>query len=240
MDEKSLKTSWQQRIIIGTIAVMLVLSTVLIYVFIVLNNNGSSSSTSQDEQILALSNEYDAKNAELTEAAKPLSEKYFPEMNKFKSEVKAYNSANANAEGLKTKDLKQGSGRTLGDDDTNYAAYYIGWCSDGSIFDSSFDSNDDPTSLKAPLDPSLGLIEGWNQGVVGMQLGGIRQISIPGSLAYGDTRDDICDGANSPLKFIVMAIEKDAKIDQINAELDEIYMKLYALYYGNSGNGSLQ
>lgn len=234
MDEKSLKTSWQQRLIIGVIAVLLLASTFLVYLFVVMNNGGSSSSTSQDEQILALTNEYDAKNAELEEAAKPLSEKYFSNFSGYKSEVKAYNSAAANADGLQLKDLKQGTGKELTEGDTEYSAYYIGWCSDGSIFDSSFNDNDDPTGLKAPLDASLGLIEGWNQGVIGMKLGGVRQISIPGDLAYGSTRDDICDGENSPLRFIIMPIERDAKIDEINAELDEIYMKLYALYYGSA------
>lgn len=235
MDEKSLKTSVGQRIIIIVIAILLLGGTFLTYLFVVVGNGGSSSADSEAE-ISRLTEKYDAKEQEVTEAAKPLSDKYFKDFVGYKSEVKAYNSANANSGGLQTKDLKAGTGRVLEEGDTNYLAYYLGWCADGSIFDSSFNNNDDPTSLKVPLDPSVGLIEGWNQGVVGMKLGGVRQITIPGELAYGDTRDDVCGGKNSPLKFIVLAIEPDEKLTKLNKELDEIYYELYQAYYTSYGS----
>lgn len=233
MDQKYLQTSWKQRIIIIVIAVLLLGSTIFAYMFIVLNN-GSSSTSNNEALITKLTEEYDTKTAELNTAAKPLSDKYFPEFSKYRSEVKAYNAANANAVGVETKDLKVGTGKTLGEGNTDYFAYYLGWCADGSIFDSSFNNNDDPTSLKAPLDPSTGLIEGWGQGVVGMKLGGIRQLTISSDLAYGDTRDDICGGTNSPLKFIILAIDRDEKIAQINSELNAIYEQLYYAYYGSN------
>lgn len=231
MEEKALKTSWKQRIVILVIAVLLVGSTILTYALIVLGGNNSSSGAGNDadsEEIIA---EYNAKTAELEAAAKPLSDKYFKDFSGYKTNVKAYNAANVNSAGLETKDLKDGSGRTLEEGDTDYMAYYIGWCPDGSIFDSSFDDEENPTGLQAPLDPSLGLIEGWNQGVIGMRLGGVRQLEISGSLAYGDTQE-ICGSKSSPLKFIVMALEPDTKITKINEELNEIYMRLYASYYG--------
>jgi len=231
MDEQTLKTSWTQRIVILVIAILLLGSTVFAYLFIVLNN-GDSAQGNTDEQIAELTAEYDAKSAELDEASKPFSDKYFDSFKKYKSGVRSYNSANANATGLESKDLAKGSGKTLAEGDTDYLAYYIGWCPDGSIFDSSFNDNENPTSLKTPLDPSMGLIEGWNQGVIGMQLGGVRELNIPGELAYGETQE-ICGATNSPLKFVVMAIEKDAELDRLNSELNDIYMQLYYLYYGS-------
>ena len=232
MEEKTLKTSWKQRVAIIIVAVLLLGSVVLTYMLVVLNGN-SSSDTSSEAQIAELTEEYQQKSEEIEAAAKPLSDKYFDDFVKYKSEVKSYNSANANAAGLETKDLKEGTGRTLTEGDTDYAAYYIGWCADGSIFDSSFNDNEDPSSLKAPLDAGIGLIEGWNQGVIGMKLGGIRQISMSGALAYGDTQE-ICGGTNSPLKFVVFAMEPDAKIKELNEELDDIYMRLYYAYAGGS------
>ncbi len=232
MEEKTLKTSWKQRVAITIVAVLLLGSVVLTYMLVVLNGN-SSSDTSSEAQIAELTEEYQQKSEEIEAAAKPLSDKYFGDFVKYKSEVKSYNSANANAAGLETKDLKEGTGRTLTEGDTDYAAYYIGWCADGSIFDSSFNDNEDPSSLKAPLDAGIGLIEGWNQGVIGMKLGGVRQISMSGALAYGDTQE-ICGGTNSPLKFVVFAMEPDAKIKELNEELDDIYMRLYYAYAGGS------
>lgn len=233
MEEKALKTSWKQRVAIIVVAVLMLGSVVLTYMLVVLNGNSSSSSSKDEAQIAELTEEYQKKSEEIEAAAKPLSDKYFDEFVKYKSEVKSYNSANANAAGLETKDLKTGSGKTLEEGDTDYAAYYIGWCADGSIFDSSFNNNEDPTSLKAPLDAGVGLIEGWNQGVIGMKLGGVRQLTISGQLAYGDTQE-ICGGTNSPFKFIVYALEPDAKLKELNNELDDIYMRLYYAYSGGS------
>lgn len=237
MDEKSLKTSPWQRVIIVVIAILLLGSTVLTYMFVVMGNSESASSAVNDEKVNELIAKYDAKQAEIDEAAKPLSDKYFAEFKKYQSNVKAYNSATASSKVLETNDLKAGTGKTLAEGDTNYAAYYLGWCADGTVFDSSFNNEKDTdlstaTGLLAPLDPSGGLIEGWNQGVVGMKLGGIRQITMSGDLAYGDTRE-ICGGYNSPLKFIVMAIEPDENLTKLNSELSDIYLQLYMAMYGN-------
>lgn len=232
MDEKSLKTSWWQRVIIIVVAVLLLGSTMLAYMFIVMSG-GNDGASSVDTTVEELTAKYDAKNAELEEASKPLSDKYLASFKSYQSNVKSYNAANANADGLQTTDLKVGDGKTLTEDDLDYYAYYIGWCADGSVFDSSFDDYENPTKLKTPVDPSMGLIEGWNQGVVGMKVGGVRQISINGDLAYGENKE-ICGGTNSPLKFIIQVIEKDDKIDAINKELDDIYMQLYHAYYGSA------
>lgn len=238
MEEKSLKTSAWQRVIIIIIAILLLGSTVLTYMFIVMgNSNNSSSTAANEEKINELIAQYDAKQAEIDEAAKPLSDKYFSEFKKYQANVKAYNSATASSKVLETEDLKTGTGKTLAEGDTDYAAYYLGWCADGTVFDSSFNNDSDAdistaTGLNSPLDPSGGLIEGWNQGVVGMKLGGVRQVTMSGDLAYGDTRE-ICGGYNSPLKFIIMAVEPDENVTKLNSELNDIYLQLYMAMYAN-------
>jgi FKBP-type peptidyl-prolyl cis-trans isomerase FkpA len=58
---------------------------------------------------------------------------------------------------------------------------YIGTLTDGTKFDSSFDHGQ-------PFQFTLGtgqVIPGWDQGIVGMKVGGIRHLVIPPSLAYG-------------------------------------------------------
>lgn len=238
MDEKALKTSWKQRIVILVIAILLLGSTIFAYVFIVLNGSSNGSSQAQEELITRLTEEYDAKGDEIEAAAVPLSEQYFSGFKGYLSEAKAYNSATANSAGLEIKDLKAGTGKALAENDLDYLAYYIGWCADGSIFDSSFnfkdeDTKTEPTSLKAPIDPKIGLVEGWNQGVIGMKIGGVRQITMSGELAYGDS-NKVCGGEpNTPLKFIVMPIE-DEKMMKLNEELNSIFLQLYYAYYGTT------
>lgn len=235
MDQDLLKTNWKQRTVIIIIAFLMIFSFVATYTAILLSNNGSSTSDSTDKdnpELTKLEEEYNAKSEEINTYAATLSDKYFEEMKGYKSRVKAYNAATANSDGLRTTDLKEGDGRELKADDTNYLAYYIGWCADESIFDSSFDDAESPTALKAPLSAAVGLIEGWNQAVIGMKLGGVREATIPGELAYGETQE-ICGGKNSPLKFVIMAFNDD-KMKTLASEADKIRNDLYTAYYGSS------
>lgn len=225
MQEKDLKPSRKQRLIFALVAFILVGSSLAAYILIVLGKGEVNYSKMSMEQ---LEDAYSEKSAELDAEATTLSEKYFEEFKSYKKNVKAYNSTTANSNGVQAKDLKEGDGDTV--NDSNYAAYYVGYCSDESVFDSSFDDFTEPTSLKAPLDVQPNsLIEGWYLGVEGMKLGGIREITIPGSLAYGDSME-ICGGTNSPIKFIVMAIEKSENYVKINKELDKIYEALTYAY----------
>lgn len=236
MDEKQLKTSLWQRVVIVVVALLLLGSTVLTYMFIVMN--GSGSQKSQEDRITELSNQITAKANEIEEAAKPLGEQYFDELASYQKQVKSYNIATANSEKLKIEDLKEGTGKQLTEGDHEYSAYYIGWCGDGSIFDSSFSYADDdtdkttPTGLQSPLINPSSLIEGWQQGVIGMKLGGVRQLSIPGELAYGDTRSDICGQANAPLKFVVMALPTDETLGKLNDEWNDLFSEYYAAIMG--------
>lgn len=223
MDQKYLKTSMSQRIIIIIIAILLLGSFLTIYIGVVISGNN------KDSNISSLEEKYTEKQNELNEYSKELSDKYLDELASYKNRVRAYNAESVNSTGVRSEDLKEGTGRELTSGDTDYYTYYIGWCADESVFDSSFDSFDNPTSLKAPLYAGQGLIQGWNDGVIGMKIGGVREIQMPGEVAYADTQE-ICGGLNSPLKFIVMPIE-DEKLVTLNSELQEAYYDLASAYY---------
>ena len=89
------------------------------------------------------------------------------------------------ASGLQYEDLSIGNGpeAIAG---SNVTVHYTGWLqnpdgSPGSKFDSSKDRNE-------PFHFSLGaghVIKGWDQGVQGMKVGGVRKLVIPSSLGYG-------------------------------------------------------
>ncbi|PSH05335.1 MAG: peptidylprolyl isomerase [Acidobacteria bacterium] len=83
--------------------------------------------------------------------------------------------------GLAYWDLKVGTGAaaTKG---RKITVNYTGWLLEqGTKFDSSFDRNE-------PLVITLGagqVIKGWDLGLVGMKVGGKRQLRIPPEMAYG-------------------------------------------------------
>lgn len=230
MEEKEIKTSLKQRIIISVIAIVMVGSILASYIAIVLAGNNSASTAESgvsEEKIAQYSEEYANKLAEFKEVSKSDFEKFIA----YKPEVKAYNEASANSNGVQTRDLLKGTGEKLGEDDTDYLAYYIGWCADETIFDSSLDNTKSPASFNKALNASLGMIEGWNVGVIGMRLGGVREITVPGELAYGDSME-ICGGYNKPLKFLVMVVANEDPLKTVASELDIAYLKLQYANYG--------
>ncbi len=60
--------------------------------------------------------------------------------------------------------------------------HYTGWLVDGTKFDSSHDRNQ-TFSFKLGAGQ---VIPGWDQGVAGMKVGGIRKLTIPPNLGYGE------------------------------------------------------
>ena len=232
MDEKELRTSPKQRIFISLIAILMLGSMVTGYALIIANGGKSNAAVSSDsgideEKIYELEEKYHV----VEDKFKEISRADFDKFIAYKSEIKAYNEATANSNGVQTRDLKVGSGRELVDGDTNYLAYYVGWCADESIFDSSFDDNKNPTAFSNILDASLGMIEGWNIGVVGMRLNGVREVTISSELAYGSSME-ICGGYDKPLKFLIMTKAKEGDIVSVSKELDDAYMRLQYAYYG--------
>lgn len=83
---------------------------------------------------------------------------------------------------LVIQDLHPGSGRAAAAGDTIYVDYTGIRSADGVTFDSSY-ARDQPIDF--PLGRG-GVIEGWDEGLLGAQAGTVRRLDIPAELAYGD------------------------------------------------------
>ena len=83
--------------------------------------------------------------------------------------------------GLQYEDVRVGSGATARSGQ-QVSVHYTGWLIDGRKFDSSRDRGD-------PFGFGLGkgqVIAGWDEGVAGMAVGGLRKLTIPPQLGYGE------------------------------------------------------
>jgi FKBP-type peptidyl-prolyl cis-trans isomerase len=60
--------------------------------------------------------------------------------------------------------------------------HYIGWFLDGEKFDASVDRSESFSFMLG----AGGVIEGWDQGVAGMRVGGKRRLVLPPAMAYGE------------------------------------------------------
>ena len=83
--------------------------------------------------------------------------------------------------GLRYQDIKSGSGEVATGRGQTVIVHYTGWLEDETKFDSSRDRNE-PFSF--PMECGY-VIPGWDEGVKGMQVGGIRRLVIPPELGYG-------------------------------------------------------
>lgn len=99
---------------------------------------------------------------------------------------------------LKIEDLVLGSGKAAVKG-ALIATQYRGWLEDGTEFDSSY-------SRGKPFQCVIGtrrVIQGWDQGLMGMQVGGKRKLWVPAHLGYGERQV----GSISPNSNLVFEIE---------------------------------
>jgi FKBP-type peptidyl-prolyl cis-trans isomerase len=85
----------------------------------------------------------------------------------------------ATPSGLRYLDLKVGEGPAAAASSA-VSVRYSGWLTDGHLFDSSRNG--------APLEFRIGnheVIDGWDEGLTGMKVGGKRKLVIPPALGYG-------------------------------------------------------
>ncbi|MDK9724932.1 MAG: FKBP-type peptidyl-prolyl cis-trans isomerase [Sterolibacteriaceae bacterium MAG5] len=89
-------------------------------------------------------------------------------------------SSTTTASGLVIDDITVGEGAEAAAGQY-VTVHYTGWLTDGEKFDSSKDRDE-------PFEFALGarhVIAGWDEGVQGMKVGGVRKLTIPPSLGYG-------------------------------------------------------
>ena len=96
---------------------------------------------------------------------------------------------------LQIIDIKEGDGEECAKWATVRAHYTGALCSDGTIFQSSHDMG---KAISFSLNQ---VIEGWQEGVPGMKVGGIRRIVIPAEMAYGANSPSPNIPPNSDLVF---------------------------------------
>jgi peptidylprolyl isomerase len=103
---------------------------------------------------------------------------------------------------LVTKDIKVGHGAAAKTGD-NVTVKYVGVsCDTGEVFDASY-TDGAPKKQLGPF--PLGqhqVISGWDEGLVGMKVGGVRELIIPASKAYGESGSGKIQG-NDTLIFVV-------------------------------------
>jgi len=106
------------------------------------------------------------------------------------------------ADGLQYWDIKVGTGATAAAGQSA-KVHYTGWLTNGKKFDSSVDRGE-PFTVE-PLG-SAPVIKGWNEGIIGMKVGGKRQLRIPPELAYGTRGYPGVIPANATLIFDVQLL----------------------------------
>jgi FKBP-type peptidyl-prolyl cis-trans isomerase len=104
--------------------------------------------------------------------------------------------------GLKYTDEVVGTGAEAKSGQTA-VVHYTGWLMDGKKFDSSKDRGQ-PFSF--PLGGGR-VIKGWDEGVVGMKVGGKRVLVIPANLGYGAQGASGAIPPNATLKFEVELLD---------------------------------
>jgi FKBP-type peptidyl-prolyl cis-trans isomerase len=109
---------------------------------------------------------------------------------------------NTNSDKLEITSIKQGSGTAAVKSGDTIAVHYVGTLLNGTKFDSSRDRGE-------PFEFQIGLgmvIQGWEEGLIGMKVGELRKLIIPASMAYGDQSPSPLIPANSTLVFEVELI----------------------------------
>lgn len=103
---------------------------------------------------------------------------------------------------LLIEDLVQGDGKTC-IKGALITTQYTGWLENGTEFDSSWRRG-------KPFQCVIGtgrVIKGWDQGLMGMKVGGKRKLFVPAHLAYGERKVGEYIEPNSNLIFEIELLE---------------------------------
>ena len=125
---------------------------------------------------------------------------------------------------LVIKDVKVGTGngfkdsaRPVANGDMVYVTYK-GKLADGTVFDTNQDNG------KPPFNFVVGegsVIPGWDRGLVGMVIGGERNLSIPSSLGYGEAGQPPVIPGNADLYFNIKLLDIVRKGEEVYVYKDD-------------------
>ena len=99
---------------------------------------------------------------------------------------------------LRIEELQVGTGEAAKAGDL-VSVHYTGWLEDGTKFDSSVDRGE---PIEFPLGAGM-VIQGWEQGLEGLRVGGKRRLTIPPELGYGEAGAGDVIPPNATLVFEV-------------------------------------
>lgn len=107
-----------------------------------------------------------------------------------------------NEDGLAVQDLECGNGEPADRGDA-LEVRFTGAVEDGDVFERV----DDPYRFRLGLGE---VIEGWDDGIEGMQVGGVRTLTIPPDLGYGSTglEPDIPPNATLVYEIELLSLEE--------------------------------
>jgi FKBP-type peptidyl-prolyl cis-trans isomerase FkpA len=106
---------------------------------------------------------------------------------------------------LRYTDLECGDGdEAIGG--TTVTVHYVGTLEDGTVFDSTRDDGQPFSFLLGAGD----VIPGWDEGIAGMRVGGVRRLVIPPDLAYGEGGFPPAIPPDATLTFEVELLEVDS------------------------------
>lgn len=153
------------------LALFLIISTVGAVFLVVFQSRQQDSQNSEFEEAQKALNESDQSSNETT---KP------PQEGKLEgTKLTGFTPTDQRIGELKFEDLVVGTGAEALATSTVTADYTGALATTGVIFQSSLDTGEPFTA------PLSNLIQGWQQGMPGMKVGGTRRLFIPANLAYG-------------------------------------------------------
>lgn len=111
--------------------------------------------------------------------------------------------------GLVAEDLVIGDGAEIKPGGAVVVLYHGTRKSDGKVFDSAFERGE-------PIAFPLGnVIPGWQKGVPGMKIGGVRKLTIPAAMAYGEHGAGADIPPNTDLVFVIKVLDAVTYTDEV-------------------------
>lgn len=184
-------------IIIGVLAAFLVLAFVLVN-FNVIGSDRDAPIEAETEEVADTDQADDsADQEEAPEAPEP--EPGSDDLEDTESKPNVPEQEGDAPADLETEDIVVGDGKEAKDGDTVVMDYVGVLYDDGTEFDSSWDRDQ-------PFEFTIGegmVIQGWDEGIPGMKVGGRRILRIPAEQAYGEAGSPPTIPENATLVFIV-------------------------------------
>lgn len=186
-----------QRAFALTLALVFLLTTIATSVFVVwaIIDEGKTDNTTNDSSLTQTPTEQ-------TQAADQAACPFNVASGKEKLAIPESFKPSGTVSELQATDVVQGTGAEVKAGDCIVTKYHGTLASNGEKFDGNFDTDQ-------ALEFQLGVgnvIPGWDQGLVGMKVGGTRQLVIPANLAYGESGQGSIP-ANADLIFVVKVLE---------------------------------